>query len=416
MAWPSNSPDTGPGAVDDDTWNNWQRRFAESDAQAGFEVGRDFVPFNQMNDVFTRAFRDPAVKSADTDGFFASYRMEAAPRRGAGFSQKDFALRNAAWSLSDIISDRAAHTGLREGFQGPIACDTPVAPTRVELGDPADETAEIRALAKMFGADLVGITEIDERWHYSHRPDVRDMTPVANDLPDGMTRVIVMGHAMDFDLVETYPSALAGASTGMEYSHEAAISIQLSAYIRNLGFRAVASMNDTALVIPYAIKAGLGEYGRNQMVLTPEYGPRVRFSKIFTDMPLLADRPRRTGMTEYCNECTVCADACPPKALPFGAPDAGPDSVSTQRGVKKWSADCEKCFGYWAKIKTDCAICMRVCPFNTRGTRRDDVWRRLALDHGARGRRIARRWHALRNKRERLKPVDWWKSLRNRGL
>ena len=82
---------------------------------------------------------------------------------------------------------------------------------------------------------------------------------------------------------EAYPSALAGAATGREYSHEAAIVMQLAAYIRNLGYRAVASMNDTALVIPYAIKAGLGEYGRNQMVLTPEFGPRVRFSKIFTD-------------------------------------------------------------------------------------------------------------------------------------
>jgi hypothetical protein len=61
-------------------------------------------------------------------------------------------------------------------------------------------------------------------------------------------------------------------------SNEAAIVMQLAAYIRNLGFQAIASMNDTALVIPYAIKAGLGEYGRNQMVLTLEFGPRVRLA------------------------------------------------------------------------------------------------------------------------------------------
>ena len=407
MTWPANTLET----VSDEVWEDWQRRFAESDAEAGFEVRRDFVPFNQMNDMFTRAFWDPSVKSDQTDGFFNSYRMEAAPRRGSGFAQKDFALRNAAWCISDIISDRAAATGLREGFQGPIAYDTPIAPTKAELGAAADETREIKALAKMFGASLVGVTEIDERWHYSHRPDVRSMTPTENVLPEGLTHVIVMGHAMDFDLVDTYPSALAGASTGMEYSHEAAISIQLAAYIRNLGYEAVASMNDTALVIPYAIKAGLGEYGRNQMVLTPEFGPRVRFSKIFTDLPLMADKPSKLGMATYCNECTVCADACPPKALPFGAPDMGPDSVSTQKGVKKWSADCEKCFGYWAKIKTDCAICMRVCPFNRRGGKRDDFWLRLALDHGARGRKLARKWHARKGMRARLKPSEWWARL-----
>jgi epoxyqueuosine reductase len=107
----------------------------------------------------------------------------------------------------------------------------------------------------------VGITEIDARWHYSQRPGARDMQPVPNDLPKGLSHVIMMAHAMDFDLVETYPSPLAGAFTGREYSHEAAIVMQLAAYIRTLGFQAVASMNDTALVIPYAIKAGLGNTG-----------------------------------------------------------------------------------------------------------------------------------------------------------
>ena len=112
-------------------------------------------------------------------------------------------------------------------------------------------------------------------------------------LPEGLTHVVVLGHEMDRELVRSYPSALAGAATGREYSHEAAIVMQLAAYIRNLGYQAVASMNDTGLVIPMAVQAGLGEYARNQLVITPEFGPRLRFSKIFTDMPLDADRPKR---------------------------------------------------------------------------------------------------------------------------
>jgi len=158
------------------------------------------------------------------------------------------------------------------------------------------------------------------RWHYASRVDTRDMSPADNALPEGVTHVIVMGHAMDADLVATYPSALAGASTGLEYSREAAIVTQLVSYLRGLGFEAVGSMNDTALVIPYALKAGLGEYGRNQMVLTPEFGPRVRFSKVFTNLPLQADTPRSLGIKAYCDTCDVCARACPPKALPDGPP------------------------------------------------------------------------------------------------
>jgi len=356
--------------------------------------------------MFTRAFWDDLVKTDDTDAFFASYRMGSDPRRGAGFSQKDFALRNASWLVSDIISNRGNAKGQREGFQSAIAADTPIAPTRVPVEDITAQSAEIKRIARLFGADLVGICALDERWHYASRVDTRDMTQADNSLPEGITHVIVMGHAMDIDLVDTYPSALAGASTGREYSHEAAIVIQLSAYIRNLGYQAIGSMNDTALVIPYAIKAGLGEYGRNQMVLTPEFGPRLRFSKIFTSLPLAIDTPKPLGLTRYCHGCTQCATACPPKALPMGAPDFGAGSPSTLKGVKKWSADCEKCFGYWAKLKTDCAICMRVCPFNRSYARWGDrLWRRVAL---SRWRALAQVWVKWRGVRARLKPGDWW--------
>ncbi len=401
--WPDNAPDA---SITTQQRQDWQQRFAASDRALGFEITEDFQPFDQMNDMFTRAFWDPLVQSADTDAFFDSYRAAPEARRAPGFSQRDFALRNASWIVSDLISNRGAERGLREGFQAAIAADTPVAPTRAPVESPAHQSAEIKRIAKLFGADLAGITATDERWHYANRVDTRDFSATPNDLPPGLGHVIVMGHAMDFDLVETYPSALAGASTGREYSHETTIALQLAAYIRGLGYQAIASMNDTALVIPYAIKAGLGEYGRNQMVLTREFGPRVRFSKIFTDLPLAADQPVRLGLGAYCNECTVCANACPPKALPFGAPDLGPDSPSTIRGVKKWSANCEKCFGYWAKIRTDCAICMRVCPFNRRyASRADRLWRWLAT---GRMRALARWWLRLGGTRKRLKPWDWW--------
>jgi len=403
MAWPRNSEDT---EITTEMRADWQARFGASDAALGFEITDDFQRFNQKNDIFTRGFWDEDVASDDTAAFFDSYREAPEARRGQGFTQKDFALRNASWIISDLISNRGGEMGLREGFQSAIRDDTPVASAQVPIDDPAAQTAEIKHLAKLFGADIVGITEIDERWHYATRVDTRDMSEAPNDLPEGMTHVIVMGHSMDFDLVETYPSALAGASTGREYSHEAAICIQLAAYIRGLGYEATASMNDTALVIPYAIKAGLGEYGRNQMVLTPEFGPRVRFSKIFTSLPLVADVPKPLGLTRYCQSCTICADACPPKALPWGAPDMGPASPSTIKGVKKWSANCEKCFGYWAKIRTDCAICMRVCPFNRTYERwQDRLWYRLAT---GRFRGLAKRWADRAGVRPRLKPGDWW--------
>ncbi len=404
--WPANRP---PEQISlKEQRRVWREKHAVSDAEAGIEIGNDFEPFSQINDMFTRAFWDKKVRSKKTDAFFSGHRVAANPRKAEGFRQRDLALRNAAWAVSNVISGRGMKEGKREGFQAPIEEGGPVSPDKLEIEDLATHSKEIKSIARLFGADLVGVSEIDTRWHYSKRVDTRDYSEADNELPEGLTSVIVMGHAMDHDLVATYPSALAGAATGMEYSHETASVVQLVTYIRNLGYNAVGSMNDTALVIPYAIKAGLGEYGRNQMLITPEFGPRVRFSKIFTDMPLVHDRPKQLGVREFCNSCTKCADACPPKALPYGPPDAVSGNPSTIKGVKKWSADCEKCFGYWAAMGTDCAICMRVCPFN----RAYDGWKDrlfLKLAH-SRFRKVALWLDDKSTRSRRVKPKEWWQQ------
>ena len=79
-------------------------------------------------------------------------------------------------------------------------------------------------------------------------------------------------------------------------------------------------MNDTALAIPYAIKAGLGEYGRLGLLITKEFGPRVRLGKIFTNLPLAPDRPIRFGVKEFCDTCRRCSEGCPVNAIPSNAP------------------------------------------------------------------------------------------------
>jgi reductive dehalogenase len=379
---------------------------ATLDALAGIQTTPEFTRFRQRNDIFTRAFWDDKVRSKQTDGFFASYRIDATPRKGDGFQQKDFALRNAAWLVSDIVSNRGGAEGVREGFQAPIRPDTPVAPVQVAIDDPARMAGEVKRIARFFGADLCGITGMDERWIYATQVDTRDFSEAPVDLPEGMTSVIVLGHQMDADLVQTYPSALAGAATGREYSHEAAVVMQLAAYIRNLGYNAVASMNDTGLVIPFAVKAGLGEYARNQLVITPEFGPRLRFSKIFTDLPLSHDAPKPLGVKAVCDICTRCADACPVKALPFGAPSDEAANPSAIKGVVKWTSDAEKCFGYWAKLASDCAICMRVCPFNRDfSTWRNRLWLKLALSPL---RKLALWLDDRSGRAKRTKPKDWW--------
>jgi reductive dehalogenase len=211
---------------------------------------------------------------------------------------------------------------------------------------------------------------------------------------------------MDHDLVDTVPSALSGAATGLGYSKDVLVLLATAQWLRNLGYEAVPSLNDSALVIPLAVQAGLGEYGRHGLVITPEFGPRVRFGKIFTDVPVAHDTPIRLGVTEFCESCRRCTDACPPKAIADGQPDSVKLNRSSIGGVRKWTTDGEKCFSYWGQIASDCMICIRVCPYNKDfSKRRHRIGRRLAATR-LRGLML---WLEDRiGYGKRLRPRDWW--------
>ena len=64
--------------------NNKNKRLSteEHDRLSGIVVSDKFERFKQRNDIFTRAFWDDTVKSKKSDAFFASYRIDAAPRKG----------------------------------------------------------------------------------------------------------------------------------------------------------------------------------------------------------------------------------------------------------------------------------------------------------------------------------------------
>eukprot|EP01046_Picozoa_sp_COSAG06_P026209 COSAG06_NODE_2245_length_7263_cov_19.964964_5_plen_282_part_00 len=66
------------------------------------------------------------------------------------------------------------------------------------------------------------------------------------------------------------------------------------------------------------MQAGLGEYDRHGLLIHPDYGPRVRIGKLWTDLPLAHDAPRPFGVAEFCEMCDRCATACPAQAISYG--------------------------------------------------------------------------------------------------
>ncbi len=106
--------------------------------------------------------------------------------------------------------------------------------------------------------------------------------------------------------------------------------------------------------------AGLGWQGKNLLLITPQYGSRVRLATILTKAPLDVDGP----VKNRCGDCTACYDACPAQAI---------KGVNTQTHYKNrneamnFSRCVEKVAGEFAKIPEVsvpiCGICIKVCPF-----------------------------------------------------
>ncbi len=377
-------------------------------ADAGWKIdpGR-FVRFSQVDDVFNRSWWDERVRSPETERFFESYRKPLVDwKKARGFRRKDYALRNAAWHGADIFAELKEAEDRREGFLDPLSVLRDASDEKLDMGDPTEAAEELKQVASTLGADLVGIAEADERWLYTERYSRQADGAKPNPMDPDLDRVIVVGQAMDSSLIATAPSALAGAATGLGYSQDVIVLLMISQYIRNLGYRAVPTLNDTALAIPYAIKAGLGEYGRHGLVITPEHGANVRFGKIFTDLPVAIDAPIRFGVEEMCGICRACSDACPSSAIPDGAPSDALHNVSNIEGVTKWSVDGEACFGYWAKINSDCSVCIRVCPYTRdMSRRRNRWWLRLSA---TRFRRLALWLDRRSGRSDRVSSNDWW--------
>lgn len=323
------------------------------------------IPFSQKNDIYSRSYWDPKVKSKKAHSWFLSmlgYRPKIKKRKGYG--QVDFALRNAAWSLSNFVYKTSFdQNGKNEGFNALL---TPwgVKSNKPYIAPKNELTKICKDACYTFGASAVGVAKINYNYHYSHRFDSSDCTEKPAESLDGLTHCIVIGLEMPYDIIDEYPSAYAGIGPGYGYSQSILLLQTITSFIRQLGYNATASLNDTAQGIPYAIDAGLGEYGRNGVLINEKFGTRLRLGKIFTDMPLIIDKSVKFGVEELCNVCRKCTESCPPKAIPNGEPSYEIHNISNIQGIKKWTIDAEKCFSFWAAQGTECGLCLKVCPFN----------------------------------------------------
>ena len=137
---------------------------------------------------------------------------------------------------------------------------------------------------------------------------------------------------------------------------------KVASFLRAHGYSAHASHPLGCLVLypPLAKKAGLGWNGRHGLLITPEFGSRVRLAAVFTNITNLpfATENSHEWVPEYCATCGNCIKNCPPKAI-YEKP------IKRENGLLTHIEN-EKCFPYFAS-NYGCTICIRVCPFSTTG-------------------------------------------------
>ncbi len=231
---------------------------------------------------------------------------------------------------------------------------------RIDL-EPETATQKIRGFTRSLGADLVGIAKINPLWIYSHRGEIfhENWEDWGREIDLTHKHAVVFATEMGFELVGTAPHTPTAIASMGNYAKGAYISVQLAAYIANLGYSATANHlrhYDLALV-PLAVDAGLGELGRLGYLMTKRFGPRIRLSAVTTDLPLKADKPVDIGVEDFCRICKKCALCCPSNSIPS-------EDQTQVNGTLRWKLNAETCFDYWGKVGTDCNICMRVCPWS----------------------------------------------------
>jgi len=176
--------------------------------------------------------------------------------------------------------------------------------------------------AKELGADMVSACSAAQMEKYPGAKEaISKIDPQAKSF-------LIVGIRMVSSSVAASESniRIAQFSTKLLYEELARVGFALMRDLDDAGFTAspvptylpVPMMQDTKGLIAelslrhIAYEAGIGSIGKNGLLVTPEFGPRVRFLAIVTDAPL---EPASPNKENFCSECDLCVEACPTGAL-----------------------------------------------------------------------------------------------------
>jgi NAD-dependent dihydropyrimidine dehydrogenase PreA subunit len=253
-----------------------------------------------------------------------------------------------------ISSARGIKASLRE------VADNPPQP-RTSMDE--SERTELEAFMRSTGVDTFGYTRVPPELVFEGKAVLHP-------------NAIVLTMEMDRARMDTSPSPDSAVMVHETYNQLGIAANRIARHLRRLGYSAQAGhpLGGLALYPPLGQAAGLGWQGMHGLLITPEFGPRVRLAAVFTsieDLPACGNHDH-AWIEDFCRECVKCVRQCPPRAIRT-------EPVRHDSGRVTW-IEPDKCLPYFVR-NDGCSICIRVCPFH----QRDYAWLKERWDrHGRR--------------------------------
>ena len=247
---------------------------------------------------------------------------------------------------------------------------------------------DVRAFARQQGADLYGVAPVETCTEYRQEVEGRMIETSATHV-DFMIRpednghfdrisnacrtlpnaqaVIVLGiYAYDTKAVEPQTAGPLRGKIARTYAYYPAvrrIGEAVAGFLQERGHEAVQGQDVPLKYV--AARIGLGCYGKNGILLTPEFGSYVALRSVITEAPL---KPTPSQIANVCKNCDRCLKACPTGALyaPYKVNPRLCINPLTRRS-EPIGPEVRTRMGNWVR---GCDICQEVCPVNRRLTPR----------------------------------------------
>jgi epoxyqueuosine reductase len=148
------------------------------------------------------------------------------------------------------------------------------------------------------------------------------------DLDAGILKALPFGISIGVRLAEAVMDSIDDHPTPLYLHHYRQanyildrIAFHVAALIQNMGANAIPIAASQIVNWDYqrghlshkrvAQAAGLGWLGRNNLIVHPEHGARIRLVSILTDLPVRTDTP----LENSCGTCSRCIAVCPTGAI-----------------------------------------------------------------------------------------------------